>query len=124
ALALAGCSTGSTVDALRSVAPSNETTSSIVRPVVPQAAVGEAVRGYPEGSAPAAISALAEPERLDTPAAAQVAMMVPQRPAASAPKPKVISQQFRDAKPVSFGKVTPQHHLVHGVDVSRWQGDI
>lgn len=125
-LAFAGCSTGSTVDALQSVAPSRETTASIVRPVTPQAAVGASAAGYPETS-PAAIAALAEPDALKTAATQQVAMVVPQRPAApatSGPRPQVVAQRFRDAKPINFGKVTPQHHLVHGVDVSRWQGEI
>jgi lysozyme len=125
-LALAGCSTGSTVDALQSVAPSRETTASIVRPVMPQAAVGASVAGYPDSS-PAAISALAEPDAVNTSALQQVAMVAPQRPSAppaSGPRPQVMAQRFSDSKPMDFGKVTPQHHLVHGVDVSRWQGTI
>ncbi|MGL4199660.1 MAG: glycoside hydrolase family 25 protein, partial [Allorhizobium sp.] len=32
--------------------------------------------------------------------------------------------RFSDAKPMNFGKVKPKHHAVHGVDVSRWQGNI
>jgi lysozyme len=126
-LALAGCSRGTTIDALQSIAPSRETTSSIMRPMTPQTAVGATASAYPEGSA-ATISALNEPDTIDTPAMQQVAMVAPQpRPAVpplSGPRPQVISQRFSDAKPMDFGKVTPQHHLVHGVDVSRWQGDI
>ena len=37
---------------------------------------------------------------------------------------KVYPPRFRDAKPVNFGRVKPDHYTVHGVDVSRWQGDI
>lgn len=37
---------------------------------------------------------------------------------------RVYGQRFRDAKPINFGRITPQHHPVHGVDVSRWQGNI
>lgn len=37
---------------------------------------------------------------------------------------KVYNQRFSDAKPINFGKVTPKHHAVHGVDVSRWQANI
>ncbi|MCB1386767.1 MAG: glycoside hydrolase family 25 protein [Nitratireductor sp.] len=37
---------------------------------------------------------------------------------------KVYPPRFRDAKPVSFGRVEPDHYQVHGVDVSRWQGRI
>lgn len=36
----------------------------------------------------------------------------------------VRSPRFSDAKPVKFGRVKPEHFEVHGVDVSRWQGDI
>lgn len=120
-LAVAGCSTGSAYDALQ-LKPSRETTSSIVRTegIVPPAAVGATVD---MAAAKASMTSLAESNAIDTPAVQQVAMVAPQRPA-TPPMPKVYSQQFRDAKPVSFGKVTPQQHLVHGVDVSRWQGNI
>ena len=37
---------------------------------------------------------------------------------------KVYPPRFKDAKPVHFGRVKPDHYTVHGVDVSRWQGDI
>ncbi len=37
---------------------------------------------------------------------------------------RIYSRQFRDAKPINFGRVTPKHYPVHGVDVSRWQGEI
>ncbi|KQQ79344.1 MULTISPECIES: GH25 family lysozyme [Rhizobium] len=37
---------------------------------------------------------------------------------------RIYSHSFRDAKPINFGKVSPRKMSVHGVDVSRWQGDI
>ncbi|QLF69324.1 glycoside hydrolase family 25 protein [Peteryoungia desertarenae] len=37
---------------------------------------------------------------------------------------KVYGQRFSDAKPINFGKAAPQRHPVHGVDVSRWQGEL
>lgn len=38
---------------------------------------------------------------------------------------RIYSEHFRDAKPVNFGRRhSPKHYQVHGVDVSRWQGDI
>lgn len=57
------------------------------------------------------------------------ALAVPSdRPNAPAPRRaergKIYAQQFRDAKPINFGRVKPKHYAVHGVDVSRWQGDI
>lgn len=33
-------------------------------------------------------------------------------------------RRFRDAKPINFGSASPKKLAVHGVDVSRWQGDI
>ncbi|WP_265519577.1 GH25 family lysozyme [Nitratireductor luteus] len=123
---LAGCSGGASVDALQIAEPSRETTGSIVRPDVgiPGAGSGEVIASATE----AGMSALAETEHVNAPAFEQVALNMPPKPALRpAGKPsggKVYSQKFRDAKPVNFGKVTPQHHAVHGVDVSRWQGEI
>jgi lysozyme len=39
-------------------------------------------------------------------------------------KPKVYKATFTDAKPINFGRLSPRPFEVHGVDVSRWQGDI
>lgn len=36
----------------------------------------------------------------------------------------VYRRRFRDAKPINFGASSPKSHAVHGVDVSRWQGNI
>lgn len=44
--------------------------------------------------------------------------------AGSSPRAQVYSQRFRDAKPINFGRASPRDHAVHGVDISRWQGDI
>jgi len=56
-----------------------------------------------------------------------VAMQMPANPTAGAvskTRSRIYGHQFRDAKPINFGKVQPKHYAVHGVDVSRWQGDI
>ena len=37
---------------------------------------------------------------------------------------RIYRQRFRDAKPINFGKHSPRRYQVHGVDVSRWQGEI
>ena len=37
---------------------------------------------------------------------------------------EIYRHRFRDAKPVNFGRSSPTSLAVHGVDVSRWQGDI
>ncbi len=35
-----------------------------------------------------------------------------------------IRPQFQDKDPQDFGATTPHHHPVHGIDVSKWNGDI
>ena len=35
-----------------------------------------------------------------------------------------ISPRFRDTKPIDFGDKNPQRHQIHGIDISRWNGDI
>jgi lysozyme len=102
---LAGCMSNSAIDALQ-LAPSQETTSSIVRPDADISQAG--------------MTALAEPDVQATPALEQVAMLMPGASAAG----KIHPARFSDAKPINFGPVKPDHHAVHGVDVSRWQGEI
>jgi lysozyme len=35
-----------------------------------------------------------------------------------------VSPQFHDKDPQDFGTRTPQHHPIHGIDISKWNGDI
>ena len=111
-IALAGCSSrGMTIDDLMTQL-SYETTASINQP-----AISPEDRGLPAtalGIAP--VAAPVQTAALIAPA--------PRKAAPSRSRQKLYSQRFRDAKPMNFGKVTPQHHPVHGVDVSRWQGNI
>lgn len=168
-LCLAGCSSTSGVDALQ--IPSNETTSSVVRPSAPvtkavktadtettletasmtgsarfrppapllddqNASPGdENSRADDENSRP---FGLAEEETVAFPAAdlpdsveppVQEAALVspPKRLSRAAPAMlagPVTRYAFRDAKPINFGRSSPRHLAVHGVDVSRWQGNI
>lgn len=66
-----------------------------------------------------------KPRPVETTSAAQPLALaeMPVQTAAFANQP-VRSPRFSDAKPVKFGRVKPEHFEVHGVDVSRWQGDI
>ena len=73
--------------------------------------------------APNALVPLQRPSKL--------AMLVPAKPVDTrAVRPltpeglKVYRRRFRDAKPINFGRASPKSHAVHGVDVSRWQGEI
>ena len=53
------------------------------------------------------------------------ALVAPSKPNAAALKAATIYRhRFRDAKPINFGKTSPRDMAVHGVDVSRWQGQI
>jgi lysozyme len=118
-LGIAGCTSSSGIDGL---APSLETTSSIPRPdaAVPRADVG--ADSPAEGVAQTAeVEEVAEPEV--TPIAL-VAMPKPALREAPYAGGKIHRHRFRDAKPINFGKRSPKKLAVHGVDVSRWQGEI
>ncbi len=116
--------------------PSAEVTSSIARP----AAAVSAAAPRPEAPLPPLSVAQADRELSSTPEAAPLAeggfpmpsldvaaLVPPQKPARAAQaidRGVIHPHRFRDAKPINFGKVKPKHYAVHGVDVSRWQGDI
>jgi lysozyme len=122
--------------------PSMETTSAISRPAAPVRAVepkAEVASVESRTVADAAFSmpqmgADVEPEALvgDTPQPVSLAAVMPApRPsvrAADRAKPavdhRIRERRFRDAKPINFGRHSPKKLAVHGVDVSRWQGDI
>nr|WP_316655030.1 GH25 family lysozyme [uncultured Gellertiella sp.] len=35
-----------------------------------------------------------------------------------------IAPQFKDTDPQDFGAMSPRRHAIHGIDISKWQGDI
>ncbi len=145
-LALAGCSSASGPESLSAgVTPklSKDITASVTPPPasVPQAAVAADERDDAMPQASLAWEApVPEPRAFSamTPSAvSQPGMPVPsERPVefamAAAPaiepptrgRSRVYGYGFRDAKPINFGKISPRKLAVHGVDVSRWQGDI
>ena len=117
--ALAGCTSSSTMDGLT---PSLETTSSIPRPMaeLPEGAeqtVAEQTVAAVMAAPQAVAEAVVEPIAL---VAAPVASAAAKVSAAN----MIHRRNFRDAKPINFGKYSPKNLAVHGVDVSRWQGDI
>ncbi len=79
---------------------------------------------------PAAVALAVESKSagMPVPELKPVALMVPSDPSGSRTAPRersrVYSRQFRDAKPIDFGKDSPRALAVHGVDVSRWQAEI
>ncbi len=143
-LCLAGCSSTSGVDALQ---PSNETTSSVVRPSAPVTSVPVetadlapmrsdlVVDNSVADNAPP-FSMVQEEEALlagtssgnAKPQLEPVALMSPPRRLSRAAPAMLASPVtrygFRDAKPINFGKASPRYLAVHGVDVSRWQGNV
>ncbi|RLP24926.1 GH25 family lysozyme [Mesorhizobium sp. YM1C-6-2] len=141
AIGLAGCTASSKgIDALGldRLKPSTETTSSIPRPNAPVSAAAATAQAEivsineemttlaDAGMPPVVPSALVgddEPSAVE--AMERVALVVPEKSkVAKAAVGPIHRHRFRDAKPINFGKLSPKNYAVHGVDVSRWQGDI
>jgi lysozyme len=138
-LTLSGCASNSGPENSLAVQPSQETTSSVARPAgpVPSADVGEAALQAGQrqeelawaGPVPEtqAFAPVARTTGAPVPLEKPVAMLIPAKPAISAEPPtrsQIYSHRFRDAKPINFGSASPRKLAVHGVDVSRWQGEI
>jgi lysozyme len=122
---LAGCTSSSDVDGLVP-RPSNEITSSISRPdaPVPSEDVAVATPQEPQAEQPVAE---AKPQETPELTVEEIALVAPAKPAAGTAALEagtIHLRRFRDAKPVNFGKGSPKKLAVHGVDVSRWQGEI
>jgi len=141
AVVMAGCSSTSGIDSLGldRLKPSRETTSSILpRPETPVAAgtaapgqivtLNDEVAAMADAGAPAfkPSALVGGREASAVNATEKVALARPNKPAAitAAMGGRVQRHRFRDAKPINFGKVSPKDYAVHGVDVSRWQGEI
>jgi Lyzozyme M1 (1,4-beta-N-acetylmuramidase) len=131
----AGCTSSSGIDALdlkASAKVDTTTTTGSVRPLTPMAAVPAAVIA----EAPAAAAdtelgfAATKPENPVQTALlkAESGNVVATPQAEPAPRKggrvRVYKARFSDAKPIDFGRASPRPFAVHGVDVSRWQGDI
>jgi len=123
-LSLSGC-TSAAVDALHVPGLSRETTSSVAGPVPP--ADVEAIIQDENSVAmavPGPVKILDEPVTPDAFAQPSKPSAVILRKAKPAPILEVQRRRFRDAKPINFGASSPSRLAVHGVDVSRWQGNI
>ncbi|HVW58363.1 MAG TPA: GH25 family lysozyme [Rhizobiaceae bacterium] len=127
---IAGCSsTPDVAGALRIPPPSHEKTASIAKPSIPLApivSVAAAPRRLPVEK-PMALA-----EEKETQSEEAMALMIPPtpttRPRISRPRKivegRIYRTKFRDSDPVDFGRHSPRRMEVHGVDVSRWQGNI
>ncbi|MFD2347556.1 glycosyl hydrolase [Sinorhizobium terangae] len=138
-LVLSGCGFSSNRDRVAAQQPSRETTSSVIRSLAPMPAtnVGTAA---PQAAPPQEMLAWAgpvpEPQAfapvartagMPVPSERPIALLAPENPAIEEAPPRrgqIYSHRFRDAKPINFGSRSPRKLAVHGVDVSRWQGEI
>ena len=126
---IAGCSSTPDVDALRIPPPSHEKTSSIAKPSIPLVPVVH-VAAVPRRAPAEKPMALAEDKQAEAEEA--MALLIPPMPSArphvastkSVTHGRIYRTKFRDSDPVDFGRHSPRRLDVHGVDVSRWQGDI
>ena len=134
-ISMAGCASSSNPVSALAIKPSAETTSSVSKASgpVPEVAVGEG-KVKAEGADMLAWAGPVPDTHVFETVTKQSAVPA-ERPADTATmaemptqrlgnRSRVYSQQFRDAHPINFGKRAPKHYQVHGVDVSRWQGDI
>ena len=153
-LALSGCTSSLGPDSLVAGIPSRETTSSVARPSapvpasvmpaspVPSADVAEApTPAAPQQEELAWAGPVPQPQAFTQQAGVATAPVPSERPMATAvpavltpaapeidetprTRSRIYSHRFRDVKPINFGSSSPRKLAVHGVDVSRWQGDI
>ncbi len=140
-LTISGCAARGEREAAQAAPPSKELTGSIAKTsrATPSVEIGETVSRVERQQALAvAMPANPRPEGLmpsdqsdgDTPVPLQrpLAMLAPSDPVPRALRQQpmqIYSHRFRDAKPINFGASTsPRKLAVHGVDVSRWQGEI
>lgn len=140
-LLLSGCSSSSGPNGLVAGLPSQEKTGSVSPHAgpMPSAEVGtvaavQQVRPIqrtlampqPAGQAQSFLPLQSEAGTA-LPTLQEIALAVPDNPTGAdrthSPS-QIFGHQFRDAMPINFGKRSPRKLAVHGVDVSRWQGEI
>lgn len=121
-VALGGC-TSSNMESMGVMRPSEEMTASVqrVKPRAPEAQAVEIVEPTTTFE-----TVTEEADQSETKIAA--ALAPPLKPVAESSIFKSVvvhPRKFRDAKPINFGaNSNPRKLAVHGVDVSRWQGNI
>ncbi|MDK1374567.1 MULTISPECIES: GH25 family lysozyme [unclassified Sinorhizobium] len=138
-LVLSGCGFSSNRERVAAQQPSRETTSSVAQSLkpMPVANVGAAAsQAAPPQEMLAWAGSVPEPQAfvpvartagMPVPSERPIALLTPENPAieeAPSTRGQIYSHRFRDAKPINFGSRSPRKLAVHGVDVSRWQGEI
>lgn len=127
-LGLAGCAASPQLEGAGAPQQVAEMTGSITRSPPSAARTASRPAASDDGGRPAAIMPGASHVPLPVSRPTALAMIgTPAAPAIqrlSADAVQIHSRRFRDAKPINFGSASPRRLAVHGVDVSRWQGDI
>ncbi|MBL8582261.1 MAG: glycosyl hydrolase, partial [Rhizobiaceae bacterium] len=124
-LGLAGCTSSSGIDTAGAL--SLETTSSIQpRPEAPVETTAKAATPALKEEITRVV-AVTDGQLIVEQKTEAIALVAPPK-ALAMPSPSSVGpvqrHRFRDAKPINFGKASPRQMAVHGVDVSRWQGEI
>ncbi|KAB2700432.1 glycoside hydrolase family 25 protein [Ochrobactrum sp. Kaboul] len=91
-------------------------------PVAPQPRAP--LQERPVAQIPAPVPQAAAPRMPAPQVAAYPAVRLEPQARTAQDRSRIYSHRFRDAKPINFGRASPRKLAVHGVDVSRWQGDI
>lgn len=135
---LSGCTSHSSPEQIAAGLPSSELTGSITRPsnVLPLSNVQQSMPKAVVSREQLAGTVLEVPPAFASPTgsvgvpvpgtrpAVRTAMAKPEMPTFTRSGGQIYGHRFRDAKPINFGRSSPRKLAVHGVDVSRWQGDI
>lgn len=122
-VALSGC-TSSNMESMGVTGPSQEMTASVQRPESPaRKAAAPVVEEAVDSVESDQVEAITEDSE-EPPAQIAAALVAPLRKPRAFQAVDVQPRKFRDAKPINFGAASPKKLAVHGVDVSRWQGNI
>jgi lysozyme len=136
---LSGCTSHSNPEHIAVGLPSSEITGSIVqrsnvlppsnveqnmpKAVVPREQFAGTVLVMPPAAFTSPTASIGMPVPGTRPTI-QTAIVMPEMRTFSRSGDQIYGHRFRDAKPINFGRSSPRKLAVHGVDVSRWQGDI
>ncbi|QLL65603.1 glycoside hydrolase family 25 protein [Sinorhizobium mexicanum] len=138
-LVLSGCGFSSNRERVAAQQPSRETTSSVAQSPAPMPAANVGAAASPAAPPqemlawagpvpePQAFAPVARTAGMPVPSERPITLRTPENPAIEEAPPtrgQIYSHRFRDAKPINFGSRSPRKLAVHGVDVSRWQGEI
>lgn len=135
---MSGCTSKSDLEQVAASRPSEEVTGSIARrsnvlppsdisQITPKAAVPQEQLAWAAAVTSPAAFPSTDSTGMPVPGtrpSLQLAVVTPGMPRIPDVSGQIYGHRFRDAKPINFGRSSPRKLAVHGVDISRWQGDI